>query len=170
MVKIRLAEKSDLYPMIDLWAENRNWDFKQPQFEEDWLGPTVSYVVALANRWEKDIENGRVMVAYDCRELMGFCVSAAYERNGTVPECLFVNEVYHSPRTPDPELASKLIVQLGKMAYEKGHQRISIGISSDRRDDLKQQCIRLGAKYTGMQGLNYSYIEYFEWDDLRYFL
>ena len=82
----------------------------------------------------------------------------------------FLNEIYVSKTIQEADIASELIRQIGKKAAIEGYQRMSIGISSDRRDNLKEQCIRLGAKYTWTQGLNYCYYENYEWRDLSVFL
>lgn len=170
MLKIRMAAKDDVKNMIDLWAETRNWEFKNPRYEEDWLAAPVSYVLELADRLERSIEDGMVMVAYDGRYLVGFSVTASYTPEGQAPECLFLNEIYVSKTIQEADIASELIRQIGKKAAIEGYQRMSIGISSDRRDNLKEQCIRLGAKYTWTQGLNYCYYENYEWRDLSVFL
>ena len=169
MTMIRMAKRKDLDAMIDLWAELRNWEFKNTRYEDDWMGPTVSQVVHLADRWRHDIEQEMVFVALDCREIVGFCVAAAYTPEGQEPECLFVNDVYVSEWARDPNLASHLIFRMGQKALNEGYHRMQIWIDSNRTDNLKEQCIRLGAQFAGMQGMNYSYVENYEWRDLRCF-
>lgn len=169
MLKIRKAVKEDLDAMIDLWAESINWRFKNPRYGEDELGPPVSYVPHLAERWSREIAGGMVMVAYEGDSLEGFCIYSAYtpyKPEYNIVKHVSLNEVYMNSTAQDPEVASKLIQEVAKWTRARRCKRLVIGISSTRNDDLEDQCIRLGAQYTWTQGMNYSYWKYYEWHDL----
>ena len=169
MEVIRKAKKSDLDAMIDLWAETIDWQPVNPISVRDEYMPKASDVVHLAEAWKGSIDLGTVMVSYKNQELMGFCVASPYVQNNGVPDRLMIHDVYVLPWIPENDLTEKLLIQMGKKAQKEGYRRMSIGISSTREDNLKEQCIRLGAMYTGIQGLNYSYIENYEWRDLSLF-
>lgn len=174
MLNIQSATEKDLANMIDLWAEVHEWKFNPAYMTYDYYPPKVSEVLELCEVWKKQMEEGRLLTAYEGDILVGLCsfdtIHDVRGRGRTlVIEEFYISPFYYERSEKGKTLIPIILMIVGRKARVLGYQNMRIGVDSRRKDDLKDQCVRMGARYDCRVGMRYFFEDEYVWEDLGQF-